>query len=752
MHKLTFSSKGQTLLKETVVFLTISTFIFVVGFTYSLTQYQIVFFLAGFLTLLGAVWLLARQKTATPLKPTIILWLVAYIASVILSIDPRRSLTQMFLMLIGIFLFLLTFDLVSRGWNIDLFLKAFLYVGVIIIIFSLYEAGSWYLRWISNNPGQWFPDITYRLSTGNLMPPFMILTFHNGIPLFFKAKKKTTRFGLAIIMFLAMVVLYLTSSRGGWLGMFFGLMIWGLYFFFTARIFIKTSLQKLIANKFIFVTSILIISVVILIGGYLLYKQAVHPTHGSVFTARDGYWGPAIDTFLEHPLFGQGQFTFASSFLRENSTPPMSFHQHAHSLYLNLLGEMGIAGIIAALLFMIAYFRKFKTVFAQSQNKLAMLGIFAFIVSCAVHNIFDAYHTKPAMLWPLAILAGAAIAQPSSQIKTQSKTRPWGVLTLIGFAWLGVWTITPYYQAVDLANQNLWQQAYDTFQQAVQRDPGNALAHQQLALSAAVLSEEGDQNLLSVAIRELENTIQLEPSWALNHANLAVLYFENKEIDEAIRSAQKAVELAPAVPLYTLNSGFLLEQIGENDQAQLAYIKTLDLNPDWSTASFWNETSLRMDTLNLWTKAQPTQTHLNLSGAQEILNANRLFSWAHNIMATAQLETGDLESARKSLENADLAYVDTNADLLETQWLWAEYYRQTGDNEKAIEIGKEIIIRFSQYGVYGPGTFGLLQYAPNLFRMNAMAMEIVPQMMDVPVSVLWLERNDLLKTWEEQEK
>ncbi len=63
------------------------------------------------------------------------------------------------------------------------------------------------------------------------------------------------------------------------------------------------------------------------------------------------------------------------------------------------------------------------------------------------------------------------------------------------------------------------------FSQAVKRDPGNALAHQQLALTAAVLAQDGDQNMLDIAIQELETTIQLEPSWALNHANLAVLIF-----------------------------------------------------------------------------------------------------------------------------------------------------------------------------------------------------------------------------------
>jgi tetratricopeptide (TPR) repeat protein len=748
MNKLTFSPKGQNLLKEAVVFLTISTFIFVVGFTYSLTQYRIVFFLAGFLTLLGAVWLFVGQKAATPLKPFIYLWLTAYTVSVILSIDPRRSLTQMFLMLIGIFLFLLAYDLVSRGWNIDLFLKAFLYVGIIITIFSLYEAGSWYLRWISNNPGQWFPDITYRLSTGNLMPPFLILTFHSGLPLLIKSQKKTTQVGLAIIMFFAMMVLYLTSSRGGWLGMFFGLLIWGLYFFFTARNFIKASLQKLFANKLLFIATILIITVVMVVGGFLLYKQAVHPTHGSVFSARDGYWGPAIDAFLEHPLFGQGQFTFASSFLRENSTPPMGFHQHAHSLYLNLLGEMGIAGLIAALLFMIAYFSKFKLVFTQSPNKLAMLGIFAFIVSCAVHNIFDAYHTKPAMLWPLAILAGAAISQPS-QIKTQSKTRPWGVLTLISFAWLGVWTITPYYRAVDFANQIQWQQAYETFQQAVQRDPGNALAHQQLALSAAVLVEEGNQNLLSIAIQELESTIQYEPSWALNHANLAVLYLEYKDLDNAVLSAEQAVILAPRAPLYALNLGFILEQSGNEPLAQEAYLKALNLSPAWSTASFWEETNLRTEALNQWNQTQPASEPLTLEAAQLILENNNQYSWAYNQYAAMLLDKGDFNSAKKILENATLVYSMTSSDTIETNWLWAIFYAQIGDYEKAVEIGSNAMNNYHLYGVYGPGSFGALQYAPNLFRMNAMAMEIVPQMVEMPVPAIWMEREKLLTEWKE---
>ena len=482
MLKYKFSSSGKNLLQQTVVYLTVILLIFVIGFSFALTQYKFLVFFAALLTLLGGVWFFAKQKAATPLRPFIFLWLAAYSISVILSIDPRRSLNQMFLMLVGVFLFLLTYDLVSRGWKISLFMKSFLLVGSILTFISLYEAGSWYLRWISINPGQWFPDITYRLGTTNLMPPFMFLVFDMGLPLLIKSKRKIFKIVLAVIMFLAMVVLYLTSSRAGWLGMFFGLITWGLYFLFTEKETIWAAIQKLFAKKILFVVSVIILLVVTILGGILLYKQAVHPTHGNIFTSRKGLWGPAITAFKENPIFGQGPSTYPSAYLKENSVPPANIYAHGHSIYFNLLAEMGIFGFLAALLFFIAYFRVFRLRFLESKNKLAMIAIFAFIVSSGVHNIFDSYHTKPAMIWPLAILAAAAIAQPINERKNQISSRPWWVLGLISFAWLGIWTITPYYQAVDLANQTQWQLAYEKFRRAVLRDPGNGLAHQQLAL------------------------------------------------------------------------------------------------------------------------------------------------------------------------------------------------------------------------------------------------------------------------------
>jgi O-antigen ligase len=723
MNKLTFSAKGLDLLKQTVVILTVFIFLFALGFTHSLIQYRILIFFAGILTFLGIIWLVEEKKSPIPLKPFLLLWLTAYSISVILSIDPRRSLSQMFLMLVGVFLFLLAHDLVSRGWKITWFMQSFILVGTVLVLINLSEVLSWYLKWISNNPGIWIPSITYRPGTTNLMAPFMYLTFHMGLPFLIKPGRKIIKFGLGIIIFLALVVLYLTSSRGGWLGLFFGLIIWGVYFMTTAREKLKSWVRKLFSNKLVFATVTMMLIVIITIGGILLYKQAVHPTHGNIFTSRAGLWGPAITAFKENPVFGQGPFTYGSSFLNENSAPPINVYAHAHGLYHNLLAEMGIVGFLAAALFAIFYFRTFKTQFAKSTQKILHLGIFAFMVSCAVHNIFDAFHLEPALLWPFAILAGAAIANPAFGIQKNTSNRPWWVLLLISFAWFGIWTITPYYQAVELANSNQWQPAYEKFQQAVERDPGNGLAHQQLGLSAAVLAQQGQQELLDVAIPALQTTIQHEPSWALNHANLSSLYFSNYDLQNGIIHSKQAIKLAPNSSLFKIT-----------------------VNPTWDRTNIsetYSVTSSIRGRLSI-------EEFINNKEYQNLLEKFHQYSWSYNVQAKIFLVKNDLESAKKSLQNSELVHSSSKNDSIETIWLWAEYYAKKGEYEKAIQKGNYAINEYSNYGIFGPGTFGILQYAPRIFRMNAMAMEIIPQMIDVPIPEIWIERSKQVKIWESE--
>ncbi len=145
---------------------------------------------------------------------------------------------------------------------------------------------------------------------------------------------------------------------------------------------------------------------------------------------------------------------------------------------------------------------------------------------------------------------------------------------------------------------------------------------------------------------------------------------------------------------------------------------------------------------------------ITMEAAQKILNANQHYSWAYNLYGSSSLEIRRFRyQPGRSLENADIGFTIqySSSHSVKHDWLWAEYYAQTGEMKKAIEIGNETHKQL-------PSHMGFMDRVPldrsntpqTLFRLSAMAMEIVPQMVEMPVPAIWLERTDLLKTWEEQ--
>ena len=111
------------------------------------------------------------------------------------------------------------------------------------------------------------------------------------------------------------------------------------------------------------------------------------------------------------------------------------------------------------------------------------------------------------------------------------------------------------------------------------------------------------------------------------------------------------------------------------------------------------------------------------------------------------MENGNPDRAEELLSDASLAYAAQPGKSIETTWLKAEVFAARGDYQQANIIGEQAIQSFLSYGVYGPGSFGILYYAPRIFRSPAIAMEIVPQMVDVPLSKKWMDRQNRLQYW-----
>ena len=84
-----------------------------------------------------------------------------------------------------------------------------------------------------------------------------------------------------------------------------------------------------------------------------------------------------------------------------------------------------------------------------------------------------------------------------------------------------------------------WEAAEKTYQQVVELDRGNVMAHSALAYTYAKL------NRLDEAITENLTVVGLAPNDYYSHKNLAILYQQKGQIAEAISGAEQALALAP---------------------------------------------------------------------------------------------------------------------------------------------------------------------------------------------------------------
>ena len=244
MHNLKFTQKGTYLLKETIVILVISLLLLVIGYTHALIDLKILIIAASLWTIIALSWFFAGQHSPTPLKIPILIWVAVYTLTVIFSIDPRRSAGQMLIMSTSLFLFLLVYDLVSRGWSSRMFINGLLFAGSIITLAGLVNAAIWYRHWLIINPGDWLPSITYRPATANVLAPFNYLVVLIGITSIYFSKNRIYKLLIALLVLAAFLMLFLTSSRGGWLGAAAGLFTLGILIFIARKTKIKAVLDS----------------------------------------------------------------------------------------------------------------------------------------------------------------------------------------------------------------------------------------------------------------------------------------------------------------------------------------------------------------------------------------------------------------------------------------------------------------------------------------------------------------------------
>lgn len=712
--------------------------------------------LAALVTAAALAWIIAGQCAPSPAGRAILVWVGVYLAAVIFSIDPRRSLSQMELMGIGLLLFLLSADLAARGWPRELLVKAVLIVGSLALSLSWLNAGLWYRAWLQAAPGNWLPDIVYRPGSANVVAMFMNLLILLAGGRVIASRSWGVRLGWGLLALAAGGMLVLTSSRGGWAGAAAGLAVLVGLGLRGGLIDIARSWRFLRARPLLLGLAGLILAGVGLAGGAFLYQRTIHPTHAPVAVARSEYWPPAWQAFLQHPLTGSGPFTYAGAFLGANSTPPKFLYIHAHGTPVNLLSEMGLLGAAGAVLLagsVLAVLRRRLWRKMGDQVGLAdrgvEIGAAAALAAVTVHSLVDGFHTEPIGLWGLAVAVGAALGQqdsarPGAAIRWSNA---WSLL-LAGALWAEAWMTAPLYNGAALANAGRWQEAAAAFDLAVRRDPASVIAYQQRALANSVLAQQGRPGALGQAVQDFQEVVSREPTWAMNHANLGALYLAQDRLPEARAAFEQALRRAPGCGVCAFNLGLAQEALGDPEATE-SYLLALELGQP-GQAYLWRSSPLRQSVSQSWLSRQPASPEPRQDELVSMLAVSADLLGPYLALAEIRIAQGRMDEARSLLARGALAITFSPLERLEREWLLAEIAAREMDAAEAVRLGQAVYQHYRLQGIYGPGSMGQSQYAPLMFRRPAMALELAPQLTTISLSDEWGRRAMMLANWLER--
>lgn len=223
--------------------------------------------------------------------------------------------------------------------------------------------------------------------------------------LIFEKTTVSQKIFLAISFVLMVVSLFLTFSRGGYLGFIFGLIV-----IISVRFFLNNKISeiKIKSKHHIFILS------AVLFGVLILFFTPVGERFVESFSLEEGSniqrfqtWQTAAGVIFSNSFFGVGLGNYA---LAVNSDASYRDPIYAHNTYLDIWAELGVIGLfIWLVMFYDVLGRLFKIVLRQDKNFAVSIGLIGSLSAFGAHSFFDTAIFSPVILSLLMIIFGLAI-------------------------------------------------------------------------------------------------------------------------------------------------------------------------------------------------------------------------------------------------------------------------------------------------------------------------------------------------------
>jgi hypothetical protein len=269
------------------------------------------------------------------------------------------------------------------------------------------------------------------------------------------------------------------------------------------------------------------------------------------------FWGAALDQWRTWPIGGEGAGTFESWWAQHGSF--YYFLRDAHSLYVEVLGELGIVGfvlLVGAVLtpFVVGGRRYHRTRDLDERVTLStLLAVFAgWAVSLAIDWMWEMTIVSLVGIVCAAFICGSATDGSGADPRPRDTRRSSSVsIAVVAVAWLLLWAqAIPLLTQIEIrasqraASRNDLLNAYEAARKARNLQPWVASPYLQLALVA----ERG--GALAPARRWIDQAVAREPrDWRLWLVS-ARLNLAAGRTEAAKRSLAQARRLNPRSPLF----------------------------------------------------------------------------------------------------------------------------------------------------------------------------------------------------------
>lgn len=729
-------------------------------------------------TLAGLTFVFFNRRSTGLELPGMAFLAVLWIAGAV-GLDPRRSFEMLWGFSAGFFFIFFAASLtrvVSPARMVALLLAA----GGIYMAWAWVDAAGWYARWLQAAPGQWLPEIPFRLNGSNNVAAYLNLLLFTTLGASFslpcpRSSSPLIKGGRGGFVFLflslyalsAAALLFLSNSRGGWVGTAVGLAAFLILFAFHRGPGLRQAALRLLHSRRFWLAVAALGLVAVALVWFYLARMANHPTHGS----RLDFWLVGLQAFLHSPLLGNGPNTYVIFHMQANSYPPTGAYFHSHNQYIEILAASGLIGATAFLGFLYALARRGLHIWQsldRTPTRWLFIGATAALAAYLAHGIFDGLYRMPWAGLTLVVLLGAFTAQPLSSdpgraqfqvraLKNEltgrfsflAKLRRMALFSLLPLLLLAcaaaglfnAWRTEPYLAGVKAAAAGDLSSAAGLFTEATRRDPTFTPTYTQLGLVQAQRAGVTDAGLLEASAAAFEQATWTDPSWALNYAQLCAVRAAVGRLSQAECACQAAVTVAPGEPLFWLNLALVQEKFGVDPSA--AFRQVLALAPQTRTAAFWQANPARQTVLAEFKLENPAAPDRPLSIAGlEALTASGAGS-AADFLALAQSYrlAGHLAEAGAAIRKSSLAF-SFPADVPERLWQQAELAAERGDLAQAASLHRNAAGLVLHPGLYGPQSSGQAAYLSQAFFVPVLPTDFVPQMAQLPLSAEWQLRLD----------